>query len=273
MTVCPNATHRSPGPTRVAGLAAGILLVAGLTGCLKMDMDIAVDGDQVHGTMTVGLDRSMAGLSELEGDARAPDLSGEIMGDLEESFDGAEVSVARWEDGDYVGARATVHGMDLADFHGSGLSDGGLVIAHDPAAGTYEVTGRFDMTESGASGAGAELPPGMAESMLDDFDITVSITFPGEVLNHNGAVNGTTVTWQPQIGQENEVYALASSTRAGPLGDGTALVGHPAAGYGSTSLLTSVLVGTGVLVVAVGAVAGARILRRRRRLSAAAAEQ
>jgi hypothetical protein len=251
----------------VSAGAAG-LLAATLAGCIKMDMNISLDGEQANGHMILGLDKDF--LAFLEGfddgedgpSARDEFLEG-LTGDELSRTEG--VTVEEWEDDDYVGARYTFDGMSLADFQ-EGSDEESLIVDYSEAAGTYEVTGRFDLTEEfgGPSEADAEemgLPPGMFQQLMESLDITISITFPGEVLEHNGELTDTTVTWRPQIGEENEIYALASSTGTRPGAENTGAISDPVSGA-SSSLTTALLVALGVLVVAAGAVFGIWFARR-----------
>ena len=49
------------------------------------------------------------------------------------------------------------------------------------------------------------------QQFLDNFEFTISITFPGEVISSTGEVDGNTVTWQPQVGENNPIEARASA--------------------------------------------------------------
>src|SRR5690606_28161637 len=135
-----------------------------------------------------------------------------INADLE-GLEGA--TVEPYEDDRYIGSRYIFEGVAVSELQSA--SDEELSITYDPAAKTYEVTGSFDMSDMTSTGGEEEefgLPPGMMEQMLQGFDIVISITFPGEVREHNGELDGTTVTWRPKAGEVNEIYALASAEPA-----------------------------------------------------------
>ena len=250
-----------------AGVVA--LLAAALAGCIKVDMNLSLEGERVDGNMILGMDREflafLDGLDEGEGGPSAADgfLEG-LIGDQLSQTEG--VTVEPWEDDAYVGARYTFDSVDLADFQ-QGTGEGSLSIDYDAAAGTYEVTGRFDLTDELGPPSEAEaeefgLPPGTIEQMMESFDITVSIAFPGEVLEHNGELADTTVTWRPQVGEETEIYALAAAVGTGPGADAGGVSGQ--AGGGSASLTTALLVALAVLVLASGAGLGFWFARRHR---------
>ena len=60
---------------------------------------------------------------------------------------------------------------------------------------------------SGQEFTGTEVP----QEFLDNFEFQISITFPGEVKSATGAVDGNTVTWEPKIGENTRIEAVASA--------------------------------------------------------------
>ena len=69
----------------------------------------------------------------------------------------------------------------------------------------FHVTGGFDM--SGQEFTGTEVP----QEFLDNFEFRISITFPGEVTSATGDVDGNTVTWEPKVGENTRIEAVASA--------------------------------------------------------------
>jgi hypothetical protein len=47
----------------MARVAAVLLLALALSGCLKMDIDLTLDGDQADGSMIVGVNRALLDMS------------------------------------------------------------------------------------------------------------------------------------------------------------------------------------------------------------------
>jgi hypothetical protein len=183
-----NSTRRRSRHLVLAARATGALALAlALSGCIKMDVDLTLDGDQADGSMIIGVNRALL------------DLSGESVEDFLAEIDGDEEMIPEgatgrpYEDDVYVGQEYVLSGVDIAEFDNEVVS-----ISHDAEAGTYDVRGEMDMTDIG---------PEAAE--LGDFDISVSITFPGEVTDHNGTLDGRTVTWTPVLGETNEMRASA----------------------------------------------------------------
>jgi hypothetical protein len=170
-----------------ARTAAAVVLALALSGCIKMDIDLTLDGDKADGSVIVGVNRALL------------DMSGESVEDLLADMGVDEgipegATVRPYEDDVYVGQEYVLSGVDIAEF----TDEGELSITHDAEAGTYDVSGAMDMTDIG---------PETAE--LGEFDISVSITFPGEVTDHNGTLDGRTVTWTPVLGETNEMQATA----------------------------------------------------------------
>lgn len=153
-------------------LAIPLLLV--LTSCIRMTMDIDIDSPE---RIDVKADIGMQNAAAKEMGGELPDfceeagLSGELDGATTEPYS---------DDGDagYTGCR--VEGTNtLAEMS----SSGGPGLKLEDGIWTFEMEG---------GDADAE---GMSANMVSDFRI--SVTFPGEVLTHNGTstVEGTTVTW------------------------------------------------------------------------------
>jgi hypothetical protein len=209
-----NANRRTLLAARTA-LAVAVTLA--LSGCLKLDVELSLDGDQVDGSMIVGVSREAL---ELTGSSVEDFLAAIDAGD--DIPDGATVSP--YEDDEYVGQEYLLDGVDIAEFDNDVVS-----ITYDEEAGTYEVTGDLDLTELG---------PQAAE--LGEFDMSVSITFPGEVTEHNGELDGRTVTWTPVFGEANEIFATAGDGRGGGLPTGL-LVAIAVAGVAALAGLVAFL--------------------------------
>ena len=108
---------------------------------------------------------------------------------------------------------------------------------------------------------GVRLEPGRATGE-ERVELYVPITFPGEVLETNGRVQGTTVTWRPVFGERTEITAVASAVPDSAGGDdgseGTEAAGSTESSGGDA--LRYAILGLIVLAVAVGVYV---IVRRR----------
>lgn len=201
-----------------------------------MDVDLTLDGDTVDGAMIVGVEKSFLELAQV-----GPEDFLDELGADDDIPAGA--TVEPWEDDEFVGQRAVFTGTDLSEFDDPEF----LSISYDADSGVYEVNGSMDMSDMGEDEAElAELPSSMVDAMMGAFDMSVSITFPGEVTEHNGELSGNTVSWTPVIGEVNEIRAVASD------------------GSGSSGIATGLLVAIGVVVIAALAGLGFFLTRRNR---------
>ena len=183
---------------RLLGCAAIALLLAG---CFKVNMDLEVSADDmVSGTAVIAVDES---LLELSGQS-VDDLFAEM--DLSDLPEGS--TAEPYEEDGFVGQRITIEAVPLSEFAGNEALSGGatgedLSIVRE--GDEFHVTGGFDM--SGEEFTGTEVP----QEFMDNFEFQISITFPGEVISSTGAVDGNTVTWEPKIGQNTRIEAVASA--------------------------------------------------------------
>ena len=183
---------------RLVGVAALVLLLAG---CFRVDMDVEVSPENtVSGTAVIAIDESLV---ELSGQS-ADQIFSEV--DRSELPEGASVE-AYSEDG-FVGQQISFEDVPLEEFtssdtfSGSGLGDELRIVRQGDE---FVVTGALDM--SGEQFTDTEIP----QQFLDNFEFTISITFPGEVISSTGEVDGNTVTWEPRVGENTTIEARASA--------------------------------------------------------------
>jgi hypothetical protein len=180
------------------GSAALALLLAG---CFKVNMDLDVTADtRVSGDAVVAVDESLLELSGQSVDQLFADM------DLSDLPPGSK-SEPYEEDG-FVGQQITFDEVPLSEFTGNGTLSGTasgeeLHIVREGDA--FRVTGGFDMSGQGFTG------PEIPEQLLDNFEFRISITFPGPVSSASGDIDGNTVTWEPRVGQNTRIQAVASA--------------------------------------------------------------
>jgi hypothetical protein len=116
---------------RVALLAAATVLL--LTGCIKLDMDLKVSQDGlVSGNYIVALDRSVIQLTGQNADQFYEQTAAGI--DRSNLPPGASLDVAKYDEGDFVGAKVTFAGLpvdDLNDATPSGSDSSSFSLTHD----------------------------------------------------------------------------------------------------------------------------------------------
>lgn len=182
---------------RMIALAATAALV--LSGCIKMEFNLELQSDDtVNGELIFAVEE---GLGEMlsEGDETitdeeaAAELFSEDLG-TEEYVDAYQEPYN--EDG-WVGSRLVFTGEPLAEFD---LDSEDLRIYRD--GDDFVVSGRF-----GASEGDDELSQMMASG-----ELTMSVTFPGAVSEHNGTLEGNTVTWDLANEPAEGLQARGSAT-------------------------------------------------------------
>lgn len=115
------------------------------------------------------------------------------------------------EDG-YTGTRITYSDMPVSELD-TGAADSLSVVREGD---DYVVSGTMDMTgEEFQPESGDATSDELTRQMMESLDIRISITFPGEVAETNGEVDGTTVTWRPVVGEVNDMSARGSAVAGG----------------------------------------------------------
>lgn len=262
---------------RFARVAVATFLIVAVTGCLRMEMDLTVEGETANGNMIIALDRVAAqtfgmGPEDLINDVGEDDVS-TLQG----------VSTEPFEDDDWIGVEYIFNQVSLNDLNElAGTEEELPRIEFDAQAGTYEFSMVIDMSDFAPDELEGEdiTFPGLDPSaLLEQFEVRIAITFPGDVIEHNGQLSGTTVTWEPEIGDRTEMRAVASASGGGaddPVGGDDSgvdagLPGTTSTAGGSTSTLIALVVALGVLILLVGGGLGLWLALRNRQPAAAAA--
>jgi len=183
---------------RVLGSAALAMLLAG---CFKVNMDLDVTAENtVSGTAVVAVEDSVLELSGQNVDQLFADM------DLSDLPPGSEAEP--YEEDGFVGRQITFEEVPLDEFTGNGTLSGtasGEELNIVREGDEFHVTGGFDM--SGQEFTGTEIP----QQFLENFEFRISITFPGPVSSASGDIDGNTVTWEPRVGQNTDIRAVASA--------------------------------------------------------------
>ncbi len=199
-------------PVRALAVAASALL---LTGCFKVDMQLDVsENDTVSGEMILAVSRDVSAMAESMGEDPSA-----LLGEVEDLPETTEVE--EYEDDRFVGQRYILQDVPLSEFS----EEQDFSITHEGEE--IVVTGTLDMTDinpedlAGQLGelGGEEMPLGDTDELMESLEMSVAITFPGEVTDHNGDLDGTTVTWTPTPGEANEISARSADSGGGG-GDG-----------------------------------------------------
>ncbi len=192
----------SPAPTRSSGrrglrAALCLLLALVLTSCLKYDLTLIVnEDDTLDGTLIVAVAREFA--------------AGQDIFRQSEELTPSEGSITKeaYEDADYVGSRYVIAGVPISEIDAlSSDSSTRFSLTHNDDEYVFEASLTFNI-------GGADSIP-----TDDTFSAMVAMTFPGEVLESNGAIEGNTVTWTAlRPDADNSLTARASAVANGGAG-------------------------------------------------------
>ncbi len=185
---------------RVLAFAALALL---LSGCLKLDEHLTLKPDNtVDGTVTFGVSKQMI---QMTGQSADDVLSQMTQSDSPVPSGVANVQTSDYSDDQFVGKTYTFSDATLDQINGQGAD---LTIKRDGE--TFVVDGALDL--SSGTQSGIDLNDPTTKSLLQSFQVSVAITFPGAVTDPgSGAVDGNTVTWTPKIGETTQIHAVGSA--------------------------------------------------------------
>jgi hypothetical protein len=218
----PGAGHdaRSPRFRRTAALVGiAVVAVLSLSGCVKLDMNLTVQSDdKVDGTVVFAIDKSLLTMS-----GKTPEeafQSGVTAAPFPTSATGGgSVTTTPYDKDGKYGETYTFTGMPLSSFNGTdkdGKANDSLKIVHE--GGFFIASGVLDMGKSTTSSSGSSdssaSPLPLPSSLLASVEVTIALTFPGEVVEHTGTLDGTTVTWTPTGGEKLVISAKAKDSGA-----------------------------------------------------------
>lgn len=176
--------HRLTQP--VALVAGAVMVLLALSGCMKLDMDVAFNKDDtVEGTVVMA-----ASKEALETMGASFD---DLVGD-EDPFDGDATSEP-YEDDTFVGRTYTLKAVPLEDF-----GDETMSVTHED--GKFTVDGSLPL----------DMEAGMDAEQLSGAEITITFRFPGPVESSNGRIDGNAVTWEGEPGTTLEMQAVAKDS-------------------------------------------------------------
>lgn len=197
--------HRTHGPgARLAGRAARLLLAAVLgllvlAGCVRVDGDLALHGTAgdaagtVSGTVLVAVSDEWA-ISQGQDPARLGDV---IVEELATNAGDGVTGEPFAEDG-FTGVTLTLDDVP-ADRLGD-ASDGALTITRE--GDSYVLRGDLSVLGAGEDqDPDAEGPP---------WTVRLSVTMPEDVIEHDGRLEGRTVTWELDESTDPTMLAVSS---------------------------------------------------------------
>ncbi len=177
---------------RIGAIVATVVLVLGLSGCVRIISNVTLhENNTASGEMIVavqeGIGASMGMTDQDFADQLNVDSGVDAM---------VNAKVTPYKQDGYVGTRITFSDEPIESFtgvDGTITREGDTFVFQGTAPDSSE-------TQSLPEGSGAIA--------------TISITFPGAVTDHNGTLDGTTVTWN-LLTQTDAPYATGSAIGGG----------------------------------------------------------
>ena len=233
-----------------------------LTGCLKLDMALTVSSDDtVDGELVFAVNKELLELSGQTVD--------DFLGQTQVPSDVEGATQEPYEDDTFVGTKVIFDSVPLAELQRSSDPDSLSIVREGDR---FEVTGVLDLSTTDRELQGNPLEGQITEA-FDTAELRIAVTFPGEIIETNGQVDGTTVTWEPKFGERTELTAVASASgdgaEAAADGDsgGTGASADPSGEGSGDSPLIFLPIG---LVLIAGLFVLYLVMRRRRGSSAGA---
>ncbi|WP_026929160.1 LppM family (lipo)protein [Glycomyces tenuis] len=191
-----------PAALRALSAVAALAVLFAAAGCLRLDLELEVRSDD-----TVGGTFTAAWSEEFLADVRAGEGAieqAELDAFLEALLEGVPGAERRdYREGGYVGRTASFTDRPLSEFAELGGDEWGFLrIEHDGRR--YVLDGHWDLRATGFL-------------MTEDFaeaEVIISVNFPADVTDHNGELEGRTVTWRMSPGEEYELHAEAEQHNA-----------------------------------------------------------
>ena len=175
--------HRRPALRRGVTAALLALIVLPLSGCYEADVDATIDHDteSISGTIILGAQTEYA-KKALRIKSADQIVEGASVESIVASLLPKGTDVEPYEDDKVMGAKVTFtdHPIDKMP-----LKIPGMTIDVEHEDDTYVLDATLDPTKT----------PGGEASYIETSHASFAITFPGDVTETNGKVDGQTVTW------------------------------------------------------------------------------
>ncbi|WP_170227367.1 LppM family (lipo)protein [Cellulosimicrobium cellulans] len=205
--------NSSPLRRRLGLAALFATLALFLAGCMRMDMALTLNEDDTFdGSVVMAFSDELA--TSMGSDPQ--ELWDQMGSEMESELPEGATQEPYAQDG-YTGTKITYADQPISQLSSAGADS--ISVARE--GDEYVVSGSMDMTgEEFNPDTGDATSDELTQQMMDSLDIKISITFPGEVAESNGEVDGNTVTWTPVVGEVNEMTARGSAVAGGAAGSG-----------------------------------------------------
>lgn len=219
---------RLPQRRSFKALVVALLVVVGLSACVKVDATITINPDDTFsGEIIDAYSKEYAEKSKL-----TPEKIAESIAEASKNPP-AGMKVEAYSDDKFIGHKLIIDKAPIneAEEVAAGAAQFSIVREND----SYKLSGKLPLKIAEPRKDFLDLMGG-ADELGKTSQVKVAITFPGKVASANGKISGNTVTWIGELGKDLELQAVGS-----------------AKAEGASSLLLWGLIGVAVVVVASGA--------------------
>ena len=238
---------------RVLTIFIALATTLALTGCLKVDMALEVHEDSmVSGEMTMGISKAakqmMEGFAESFGDEA--DASGGLDDEFFEADDVPEgATVEPYEDDKFIGQTMKFDKVSLEEINQSTTEEDSdeWTLRREGDTFVFEADGDFGGEEA-SEAQDTDMDLGF-EELFAEAELRIAVTFPGDVIESNGEIDGRTVVWTPEFGDQLTMHAVAQAEDDSILPGFLSNSSSSESGFGVTGVVLAVMGGLLVLLV------------------------
>jgi LppM domain len=179
-----------------------ILAAFTLTGCMKLDMALSIDphSDALNGSFIVAVDKMVLTI-----DGKTPEEGfATTEKNLKDVPAGTRSEV--YDDGKYYGRKIIFEGYPLAEFN-----------RQNPSTNITHEDGRYIFRMDGGAPV-ANSTPEQLVAVLANIEITIAVTFPGKVIEHDtqSIVHDRTVVWKMKLTDFKQIRAVSQEGSSFP---------------------------------------------------------
>jgi len=179
-----------------------ILAAFTLTGCMKLDMTLSIDphSDTINGSFIVAVDKAV-----LTMDGKTAEESfATTEKNLKDVPAGTRSEV--YDDGKYYGRKIIFEGYPMAEFNRQSQS---ASITHEDRKYIFQMDGGAPVANS---------TPEQLISVLANIEITIAVTFPGKVIEHDAqsVLHDRTVVWTMKLADFKQIRAVSQEESSFP---------------------------------------------------------
>jgi hypothetical protein len=209
-------------PKRLLMPICALTVLAGLSGCMKIDMDMKVkSNEKIDGSAILAFSDQLLALT---GQSKAEFLKS-MKDDQEDLPKGSKVE--NYDKDGFIGQKIIFKDLPVSEFGkatSAGAKTAGTATGSDSSGddmtlvkegGNWKFTGDMNLSDTlGVSGAKPKKGEPDPSAMMKGIKIKIKMTFPGKIIktDKDAKVSGKTVTWEPKFGQNVQMLAIAKTS-------------------------------------------------------------